>query len=160
MAKQLGQPYRSVLNMGDFGAVDKLTVINEWVQIGTLTVPDGVAYALGYGGLIGQDSAAGRIYADLNNTVPADLTGDVRFELRNPRDEVVRTLFECRTEQLRTSATDRTQQLPFPIVPIQIGENWRIVIMFRDDAAGTTFDQTPGSASPLVMDITVWPVVD
>lgn len=153
---KLGMPYRTALKMSDFGSADKVMTQNVWEQVGSYTVPAGHAIALGYGGLVGQDSANGRIYFDPNTIVPADIAGSVRIAVHNARDEFVRILFEARTEQLRTSATDRQQQLPFPLIPMRVWQDWKIIVYIRNDVAGETFDI---SASVLLADSTIWPLV-
>jgi hypothetical protein len=148
-------PFRSVFKAADLlGAVDVALVATKYREVGRFTVPAGTAYAIGYGGNPGQDSAEGRFYADINSIVPGDLDGMVRLVLLDPQERVLETLFECHTSQLRTSATDRSQQLPVPEHAAKIGEDYSIAFEMKPDADGTV----DVSACILYLDVTVYSV--
>jgi hypothetical protein len=147
-------PFRSVLKATDLLDADTTLATDKFTEIGRYTVPAGTAVAIGYGGSNGQDSAQGRFYADINKAGPADVDGIVRLVLLDPQERVVETLFECHTAQLRTSATDRSQQLPMPEHPAKFGEDWILALHMKGDAA----DLVDVSICVLYMDVTVYSV--
>lgn len=155
----LMNPFRSVLKASDLLDADTVLSNGKYVELGRYTVPAGTAVAIGYGGNVGQDSAQGRFYADINDdtATPADEDGMLRLVLLDPQERVVETLFECHTSQLRTSATDRTQQLPMPEHPAKFGEDWILALEMKGDADG---DTVKVSVCVLYLDITVYSVRD
>ena len=68
------------------------------------------------------------------------MEGVVRLTLLDPQDRPVRTLFEARSETLRTSLTNRTQQIPLPEHEALVGEDWSFALEVRADAALMTLD--------------------
>lgn len=140
MGKNISNPFRGCLTFPDIqGAADPVCAAGEFVQIGCFTVPDGTALALGFGSQEGQESAQGRIYVKLIDDTAGNVTeepGTLRLELRNPRNIPVRTLFESRTEALSASTT-RPDQLPFAQMRQVATEGWKIVALFKADAADT-----------------------
>lgn len=156
MPKINGVMSKGVLVGGNIlAAADVAIAANTWTEIGSYTVPAGNALALGYGFLSGQDNSVGRFYADLNTTVPGDLTATLRFYLRNARQETVKKLFECTDLDLRTSATDRRQQMVFSQQMDIIFENWQVYVVALS-AAAVTLDV---STCVVNMDVTFWPTV-
>lgn len=147
-------PYRSALTAADLLDADTACVAGKFVEVGRYTVPAGMAICLGYGGLAGQDQAEGRIYSKLQKAGPAAVPGMVRLVLLDPQDRPVETLFEARTEQLETSATDRTQQMPFPEHPAKFGEDWTLSFQLKGDAA----DTVDVSICTLFMEVTTFTV--
>lgn len=114
--------------------------VGQFTELGRVVIPAGVAVALGFGELEGQDASRGRFFLDMRDSSAAPgvvSQGLVRFDLHSPQDFVERTIYQERTENLRTSATDRTQQAPMPIIPDVVGEDWAIVFKYRPDAAVT-----------------------
>jgi hypothetical protein len=148
MAYKLSNPYRSTFKATDFAAADVTMVANQYVEYGRYTVKAGQGVALGYGALAGQDSATGRIYAKFIDDTFGDVTveeGMVRIEIRNPQDRPVKTIFEARTEALRTmvAAPSSDQLIPLPMMADVVTEDFSIVILFKADAADTIqFDFT------------------
>ena len=140
MAKRLANPYRSTFRAANFATADVTMIANQYVEYGRYTVPAGQGVALGYGALAGQDSAIGRIYMKFIDDTAGDVTpeeGMVRIEIRNPQDRPVKTLFEGRTEALRTliASPASNEMMPFPMMADVITEDFAIVVLFRADAA-------------------------
>lgn len=155
MGKQVFNPYKTTLTQMDFvGAATVATTAAKWVEIGRVTIPAGTAYALGFGEQNGQDSAQGRLYMDTKDSTPAVEAGMIRFEIRDPQDRPVKTVFESRTESVTTSATDRTQQLPFAERSEMIGEDFAIIFQFKGDAS----DLINKANSKFLIDTTVYSV--
>ena len=152
MPKVPVNPFRGVLLEANMLDADIATNTTSFVEVGRYTVPAGVGVSLGYGPQSGQDSAAGRIYCDLNAAGPVDVDGVVRLVAIDPREMVVETLFECHTSQLRTSATDRQQQLPFPEHAVILTEDYVLSFQIRGDAVATI----DVSICDLCMDITTY----
>lgn len=139
-ANSVTNPFRTTLGTGDFMAADVLCAVGQYVELGRNTVQAGVALALGYGSMEGQDSANGRLYLDVRNNGVAPgviANGKVRIDIHNAQDRVIATIFEGRTERLRTSGTDPRQQLPFPWINAVNTEDVSFVFKFRADAAVT-----------------------
>jgi hypothetical protein len=139
-ANSVGNPFRTTLGIGDFMVADVPVVTNQFVELGRYTVQAGVALALGYGSMEGQDSANGRLYLDLRNNAASPgvvLNGKLRLDIHNAQDRVQATIWEGRTERIRTSATDPRQQLPMPWINAITTEDVSFVLKFRADAAGT-----------------------
>lgn len=134
-------PFSHAYNKNNLiSAATVVCTAGQFTELGRVVVPAGVAIALGFGELEGQDGARGRFFLDMrdNATAPGVVSnGLVRFDLHSPQDFVERTIYQERTENLRTSATDRTQQAPMPIIPDVVGEDWAIVLKYRPDATVT-----------------------
>jgi hypothetical protein len=140
-ANIIQKPFRTQLNKMQL--ISAATVVlnpNQYVELGRFTVQAGTALALGYGAMEGQDSAAGRLYMDFRDNAAnpgAVVNGTIRIDTHNAQDRPTGTIFEARTEALRTSATDRTQQLPFPWINAVGTEDVAFVLKFKGDAAVT-----------------------
>lgn len=146
-------PFRSAMKTLDFMSADVAVIAGEWYTLGKFTCPAGVGKAIGYGPGRGQAEAEGRIYADFRDNAVAPgavINGMIRIEAWDPQDRVERVLFEARTEQLRTSATDRTQQLAFPERIPGISKDWKLALRFKADA-NVTVSRTN---TVLLMDVT------
>lgn len=149
------EPHRAGWNVLDFFTADVAVVASGFFQeLGRKKPLAGQAFTLGYGDLAGQENATSRLFADFQlaaNAGPAN--GDIRIDVHDPADRSVGTVFECRTEQLRATPTDRTVQMPFPeLRDFQVGENWSFVLKMNPDAAGTI--GIPETT--LWMDVTAW----
>lgn len=136
----MGQKVTGVYR-GTFAAADLIDsasvtpTTTTWTELGRYTVTAGQGIMLGYGNRSGQDDAEGRAFTKLQSSVPAVLNGYVRFDIHDPSDRPRATLWEGRTEVLNTSATDRRQQVPFPVRNPALPENWAVVLKFKGDAA-------------------------
>lgn len=150
--------HRATLSTGDLIAADVAVSATQFTEIGRRTIPAGIGEALGYSSLEGQDSAAGRLFADVRDNTAAPgvvLNGVLRLDIHDPEDHVVRTLWEGRTEKLRATAADPGTHLPLPLIGDGIGESWSLVAKFRADAAGSTMGKTN---TTLLVDITRYTV--
>lgn len=134
-------PFRTALNKDDvISAVTVPVLVGQYVELGRKTVQAGVALALGYDSMSGQDAAAGRFYFDLRDNAAspgAILNGTLRIDVQNAQNRVQATIWEGRMETLRTSASDRRQQLPLPFINAVSTEDVSFVFMFKADASGT-----------------------
>ncbi len=131
--------HASALNAANF-ALNGAAVAADgnFHEIGRYQVPEGVGVALGWGQHSAQDTATGRIYLNLQNATPANIDGVIRIEVHNPQDRSQFVAFEMRTDQLRTSASDRRQQVPFPAMSqTLIPPYWYFVMYFKADVAAT-----------------------
>jgi len=152
MAKVPVNPFRGVLLDSDMLDANAALNTTSFVEVGRYVVPAGIGVSIGYGLSRGQDSAEGRIYADLNATGSVDVDGVCRLVAIDPREMTVETLFECHSSQLRTSATDRTQQLPFPEHSALLTEDYILSFQMRGSAVATL----DASICTLFMDITTY----
>ena len=140
MGIQVSNPHRSGLSAGRFTFASVAISTTSYTEVARFTIGTGAAWAAGYGTLQGQDSATGRIYMDMrdNTASPgAEQNGSVRLELHDAQDVLVRIIWQARTEELRTSLTDRRQQLPFPGDPNVGTQNMSLVWTMKADAAFT-----------------------
>lgn len=150
-------PFRSTLGIADFMTADVATLAGQWNELGRYTLKAGMGLAIGYGAMEGLDAAAGRIYADIkdNGVAPGTATnGKLRIDLESPQKRVIRTIFESRTERLRTTLTDPTKQIPLPYHDAVATEDYSFVLRFMPDAA-VTVGKTNSS---LLMDVTTFDV--
>lgn len=156
MGLVLENPFANTLGASDLiAAAAPAVVAGQWNELGRYTVSAGMAVALGFGGMEGQDSAAGRIYMDLRDNAVAPgaaINGRIRFTLDNPQKRTERVLFEARTERLRTTAADPTKQIPFSFIDAVATEDWSLVLEYMPDAA-----QTVGRANCVILvDVTTF----
>lgn len=155
-AGSVGNPFRTTLGINDFmPTATVVTVANQFVELGRYTVQAGVALALGYESMSGQDSANGRLYLDMrdSSTAPGLVAdGRIRLDIHNAQDRVQATVFEGRTERLRSSLSDPRQQLPFPWINAIATEDVVFVLKFRSDAVVTV----GRTNSKLSMDATIY----
>lgn len=148
----LRNPSRYAFNEKDWLSGDTAVVTNQFIEFGRITGQAGVAYALGYGLSEGQDSANGRFYMVLKTAGAVVIDGDLRIELLDAQDKVQMIVWEGRTEQVAMGAGDRTKQLPFPLIPHAIGENYKFSFKIKADAAATIDD----ASSDIIMDATAY----
>lgn len=137
MPISVSNPHRSGFNAAKFTFLAQVLTTTTYTEVARITVPVGVAYALGYGTMAGQDNAQGRVYMDTETSTPAEIKGAIRIDLHDSQDRVVKTLFEARSEETHTSVSDRRQQLPFPSISDVATQNMAIVVKMKADAALT-----------------------
>ena len=140
MGIQVSAPHRSGLSAGRFAFAGVSISTTSYTEVARFTIATGTAWAPGYGTLQGQDSATGRIYMDMrdNSASPGvEENGSVRLELHDAQDVLVRILWQGRTEELRTSLTDRRQQIPFPAIGEVGTQNMALVWTMKADSAFT-----------------------
>lgn len=110
---------------------------SEFTKIGEYQIQDGEAIAIGEGPYTDQMSALGRFYFDPKTSAPAAINGVVRVEIQNANRRPMGTLLEYHTSQLRTSATDRRQQVPVALRLPAFGPKKRIAVWMKADSAAT-----------------------
>ncbi|QHA00531.1 hypothetical protein [Dehalobacter restrictus] len=147
------ETFRSAFTESDL--IDGATVsvlAGQFVKLGEYQVQAGELVAVGYGAESGQESAQGRIYALLKDgeAVPGIINGVVRVSIYSPQDRPIEILQEYRTETLNTSSTDRTKQVPLPLINAFVSEDKKIVLEMKADANATL---TKANCD-LIMDIT------
>lgn len=143
--------YKSALNQSILAATTTL-VVGKFVEIGRRTIVAQEGISLGYGSLAGQDAAVARIFMDIEKATGIKVEGTIRIEIRNAKDRPITTVFEARTEQLRTMVTNPSvnQMLPFPEMRELVTEDNAIVILMNGDTA----DIITRADSKVMIDIT------
>jgi hypothetical protein len=133
--------YRSAFNKDTFFSAATVAVVaGEAKKLGEYAVNSKEIISLGWGGLEGQENAQGRIYVQLKDNTEAgavQIHGTVRLSVYSPQDRPIAIMHEFRTEQLDTSSTDRTKQIPFPEGMYEITEDNKIVMEFISDTSAT-----------------------
>lgn len=145
--------YRSTWNTNDIMSGDVAVLAGKWVEIGEYVVEAGLYYTPGYGFSTSQSDADGRIFCQFQTSTPDEVTGYLRIVAYTPDDQPLpggAVLFEARTEALNSNASDRTKQLPFPAMPIALGEDYKFKFFFKADAGATIAK----SKSTILIDIT------
>lgn len=120
------------------------------IILGEYVVPAGELVKIGYGKLEGQESAQGRIYADLQVAAGTPAEGTLRISAFSPQNRPKEIMKEYRTETLRQNATDRTKQVPFAEHDLYVSEDKKIVLEFIADS-NISIDK---AKSTILMDIT------
>lgn len=144
------KPYRSALSSLKLtwnGAA--LAANGLYQEFARFTIPQGVAWQLGFGAVSTQDGADGRFFMDLRDDTAApgvEQNGFLRISVFNTQDRQVSTLWESRTESLRSSETDRRQQIPVSEVGPVLTQNYAFVFQLKPDAAFT-----PGSTNTIIL---------
>lgn len=115
------------------------------VLIGEYQVQAGEIVRLGYGNG-GQASALGRIYAAINDSTPEKIDGTLRIIVASAQDIPLAVVYEARTEDLVSGATDVTKRQAFneALINAQVKEDKKIQLWFIADATTTisTSDST------------------
>lgn len=149
-----GNAWRSAFRLADFMAADVAVVTGQWNKLGEFQIDPGQIIALGYGELAGQQDASGRIFADFrdNTAAPgANFDGIVQIAIYDANDHPMMILDEYRTEQLRTSSSDRREQIALPFNNTYASQYKKYVLFFKPDAAGTISHTN----SKLMLDTTI-----
>jgi len=147
----MANEFRSKLQKTDFLSTDKAVIAGVFTKIGEYEVKAGEIIFPGFDELEGQQSARGRIYGKFQNATPAEIKGTLRLSIHSPQDQPLKVITELRTEDLNTSASDKTLQTPFPVDWLSgASEDKKIVLEFKSDTSDTIeFDNTS-----FIMDIT------
>lgn len=146
--------FSSAFTKNDLFKADTVSLVKgEPIRVGERTVQAGEKISIGYGVQSGMDNAVGRIYADFKNSesTPGNVEGLVRLSVWSPQNRLMKILKEWRTEELRTSSTDRTKQIPLPEHEIEITEDKKLVLEIVADADATLSKAN----STLVMSTTI-----
>lgn len=108
----------------------------QFTKLGEYQVEAGEVVFIGYGAQSGQDNAQGRIYIKLQTSGPAEISGLVRISLLGPQNTYIEEIGQWRTEAL-SSSTDRTKQVPLPLLEPGASEDKKIVLEFDPDSTST-----------------------
>lgn len=112
------------------------TSTTQWLQFGRLQCPAGIAYGMGYGDLISQESALGRIFLNLQTVAPANIDGMIRVVQLDPQLTPIQVCFQARSEDLRLGAADPTLRMPFAEDPrYWISQDFSFAFEIIGDAA-------------------------
>ena len=143
------ETFRSAFTQADLIKADTLCPAGQSTKLGEYVVPAGENVSLGYGRLLGQESAEGRIFMDIQDATGA-VEGTVRLIVHSAQNRPHAIIHEYRTETLRQNATDRTKQLAFPDSILYVTEDKKIVLEFIADVEKTVSK----SKTKILMDIT------
>jgi hypothetical protein len=152
MAEQFTNEFATCLTEANLVAADTVCPVGQYTELGRYTIPAGVGLAPGNGAMTGQDSAKGRLYANIRNATPADVDVILRLDVHNPSNRVEATLFELPARRLRATLADPTTWYPFPFIPAIVSEDSALVLKATPmGAASITVSKTN---STLTMDCT------
>jgi hypothetical protein len=150
-------PFRSALNKTNLITAASTTVVStQYTELGRTVVQAGVALAVGYEQMGGQDSATGRIFADFRDAAASPgalVDGIIRLDIHNAQDRVEATIWEGRTEALRQVTNDRGTWIPLPFINAVMKEDTALVLKFKADSASVVLGKTN---TGLVIDTTVF----
>lgn len=140
------QQFPKTLKLADFTEVETDVRASGWTVTHELAPEEGQAYSLGRGRDATQTDAVGRLYADIQNSTPADIDCSVRFTVRTLQDRLVTVINEYDGEELRTGASNRTDRYPFPIQRFQasgktnryVARGFKLCIEIRSDSGTAT----------------------
>ena len=133
--------YRACWGASDLiGATTVTLVVNEWKEIGSVTVPADQLIGLGYGSQAGQDDAVGRIFVDLvdNTGTPVDIEGLFRIMITSSNDLPLGArpvLIEYDLATLRLGETDRAGRLPLPFTGIMLSKDKKFKFLVKNTAS-------------------------
>lgn len=151
--------FHNMYTLDQFMSADVGVTQDKWVELGYYEVVPGQELSPGYGQQADQQNAVGRIYAQFkdNQATPAEVKGRLRLSVYSHQDQPMNNgiVFELRTEQLSTSATDRRLQIPFPRWIGDISAFKRLKLEFKADATATIAKAN----STMLMDVTDMTVV-
>lgn len=134
-----GEIFQSTFTTNELVRAATVPVIaGDIIRIGEYKVQAGEEISVGAGMLAGMDNATGRVFMQFKDSAgtPVQLTGTVRLVAYSAQNRPLEIIREFRTEDLDTSATDKTKQLPFPEHSIWLREDQRLVLEFIGDTGG------------------------
>jgi len=122
-----------------------------WATIGRFQVPAQQAYHFGFGSAAFPDNQGYLYMAIYDDTVTDSVVenGAVRLVQKNANGTVILTVAEFRTEQLRGSVSDRSQQIALPEqtqFPF-VGEDSYLELQFKADASDNIVATAIGTAA-------------
>ena len=144
---------RSALIASDFQSADVACTAGRFTEIGRYVIGKGRYVTMGYGFLESQSDAAGRIFADIKDTADAAVPGTLMISVYTPEGRHYEDLFDDRTENLTSSSTNRTLQIPFAEFATGYGEDWIYVLLFDPDTTATV----DFGLTDIVMNVTIEP---
>lgn len=135
-----GEVFRSTFTANELITADTTTVAAGVItRLGSYKVQAGEQISIGYGQLAGMDNATGRIFMSLfdgTSGTHLEITGSIRLEAYSAQNRPIEILNEWRTEDLNTSATDKTKQLPLPEHAVWLREDQMLVLNLIPDSVG------------------------
>lgn len=131
----MARKYRSAWTQNNVLYAAPAVVQDQWTEIGQYVIEAGLYYTPGWGFSTSQSDADGRIFVKImdDTATAVEIAGTIRIVAYTPDDLPIGVLFESRTEALNSSATDRTKQLPFPSLGIELGQDYKYKIFFKAD---------------------------
>lgn len=123
--------------LADLMSADTPVAANQYNRIGSYTVKAGEVIFMGFGSAGNMHDAVGRAYAKLQHDTPGEMTGTWLIQIESAQDIPLEVLGTWRSEDFNTSATDKTKQLPWPMMQPGVSKDKKIVFYFRPDAAET-----------------------
>lgn len=131
--------YRGNWGVNDIiGAASVLLILNEWKEIGKVTVPADQLIGLGYGGVGTQDAAMGRLFVDLQAAGPADIVGQFRIMITSSNDMPLGgrpVLIDYDLATTRLGSTSRSDRLPMPFTEIMLSKDKVFKFLVKNTAA-------------------------
>lgn len=154
-----GEVYQSTFTVNELikAATVPITA-GEIIRLGEYKVQAGEQLSAGAGQLAGMDNATGRIFIDLRDSTAnpgVALAGKVRLQVYSAQNRPLEIVREWRTEDLATSATDKTKQLPFTEHSIWLREDQRMVLEFIPDAGAVGNGNVSKANSKILMAVTM-----
>jgi hypothetical protein len=133
----MAERFRSALTKNDLITADLALSAGVFMKLGEYRVQAGELMTIGYGQESGQESAQGRIFANLTTAASAPITGTIRLQAYSPQNRPLVVLGEWRTEVLSQGAGDRTKQVPLPEQLYWLSEDKKLFLEFSSDTAVT-----------------------
>jgi hypothetical protein len=134
------EKYSTTLTQADLMDNDTIAVLAGIpIKLGEYQVQAGEEIAIGFGPFAGQESAIGRIYAEImdDTATAAEEPGMLRLSVWDPQNRPLIVLGEWRTETLSSGASDRSLRIPLPESNINLTEDQKLVLEFISDASDT-----------------------
>lgn len=136
-----GEVFASTFTVNElFKAATVAVNAGEINRLGEYKIQAGEEISVGAGLLAGMDNATGRVFMDIRDNAAspgAALSGTIRLQIYSAQNRPIEIIREWRTEDLATTATDKTKQLPLPEHDVWMREDQRLVLEFIPDASGT-----------------------
>lgn len=162
MGQNAINPFPSALSLLNFASanVPYTPGSTSYQEIGKVTSGAAQAYQVGVGQHTGRESALGRLKCNLfdTSTTPVQITGMLRLDVEDGNGRVVGTVWQHRTEDLQTSATDPRQWYPLPLSGALVGPNYSLVLKLMADAGAGNGTLNYSSAGAFLMDVTEFTV--
>jgi hypothetical protein len=131
--------YRAVLTKEDvIGQASLVLTLNEFTKIGQKVVAADELLGMGYGVGENQDNAAGRLFCDFKDAVPALVTGIFRIMMMSSQDMPIGmkpVIIDIDTRVLAFGSTDRGGQIPFPFQNVLLSKDKKYVFYIKNIAA-------------------------
>ena len=148
--------YRGTLTKDDVLAnATLLLTLNEYTKVGSITIPADTLIGMGFGDGSAQNDAAGRIYADLKDAVPARVTGNFRIMMMSSNDMPIGlkpVVIDIDTSVLASgSLSARSEQVPFPFNQILLSKDKKFSFFIKNTGTVQTLNK---ANSTIYIDVT------